>query len=109
MSAQPVLAGQIGLHRLLICYIGALLVTQAAGSLAGLMPTLVQPFLAISLVRYAVVYAIAASVFESNRGYPWLVAVIAGEFLIGMTTYFASFLQPVFLLIIAMVSSRNSI
>jgi hypothetical protein len=106
MSPQTGVAGQIGLHRLLVCYAGAVLLSQALGALAAAMPTLTQPLIAFALVRDVVVYAIAASVFESNRGYSWLILVVGGEFLIGMTAYFADFTQPVFLLVLAMISTR---
>jgi len=106
MSPHTVVGGQIGLHRLLVCYAGSVVVSQVLGALAAAMPTLAQPLIAFALVRYVVVYAIAASVFESNHGYWWLILVIGGEFLVGMTAYFADFTQPVFLMLIAMVSSR---
>jgi len=108
LSAQRRIGVDVGLSRLLACYVGALLVTQAASMAAASLPTLAQPLLAVTLLRYVAVYAIAATVFETNRGYLWLILVIGGEFLVGMTGFFASFLQPVFLLVIALVSSRYS-
>jgi hypothetical protein len=109
MSRQIAVGGRISHHRLLVCYAGAVLLTQALGALAASVPTLAQPLIAFSLLRYVVVYAIAASAFESNRGYSWLILVIGGEFLVGMTAYFADFTQPVFLMIIAMISSRRGL
>jgi hypothetical protein len=100
------IGGHLDLGRLLVCYFISLAVAQVMGLLAALIPTLTQPFLAFSLLKYVVLYAIAATVFESDRGYLWLLLIIGGEFIVGMTGYFANFTQPAFVLVLAMVSSR---
>ena len=79
------------------------------GLLAAAIPALTQPFLAFALLKYVAIYAIAGSVFASDRGYVWLLLVIGGEFIVGMTGYFSSFKEPVFLLGIALVSSRHGL
>ena len=109
MSSKTRAGGRVDLGRLLVCYAGSLVVSQAMGVLAASIPTLAQPMLAFALLKYVVVYAIAASVFESDRGYSWLLLVIGAEFVVGMAGYFASFKEPVFLLVIAIASSRYSL
>jgi hypothetical protein len=109
MSSKTRVGERVDLDRLLVCYAGSLVVSQVMGLLAALIPTLAQPLLAFALVKYVVIYAIAASVFESDRGYSWLLLVIGAEFVAGMTGPFAYFKEPVFLLVIAMVSSRHGL
>ena len=101
--------GYFDLGHLLVCYAVALVLSQVLEWLAWSIPTLTQPVLAFALLKYVVLYAIAITVFESDRGYSWLVLVVGAEFIIGMTGYFASFKEPVFLLVIAMVSSRRGL
>jgi hypothetical protein len=109
LSSKARAGARVALGRLLICYAGSLVVSQAMGLLAASIPTLAQPFLAFALLKYVVVYAIAASVFDSDRGYSWLLLVIGAEFVVGMAGYFANFTEPVFLLVIAMASSRHGL
>jgi hypothetical protein len=109
ISSRTRVGERVDLGRLLVCYAGSLVVSTAMGLLAASIPTLAQPLLAFAVLKYVVIYAIAASVFDSDRGHPWLLLVIGAEFIVGMTGYFASFKEPVFLLVIAMVSSRHGL
>jgi hypothetical protein len=109
LSSKTSAGERVGLGRLLVCYAGSLVVSQAMGLLAASIPSLSQPLLAFALLRYVVVYAIAASVFDSDHGYSWLLLVIGGEFIHGMTGVFSNFKEPVFLLVIAMVSGRDGL
>jgi hypothetical protein len=109
LASKTGVGESIDLGRLLVCYAGALAVSQAMGLLAVSIPTLAQPFLAFALLKSVVVYTIAASVFDSDRGYSWLLLVIGAEFVVGMAGAFAYFTEPVFLLVIAMASSRHGL
>ena len=109
MSSKARAGERVDLGRLLVCYAGSLVVSQAMGLLAASIPTLAQPLLAFALLKYVVVYAVAASVFDSDRGYLWLLLVIGAEFIVGMTGYFANFTEPVYLLVIAIASSRHGL
>jgi hypothetical protein len=109
MSSKARAGEGVDLGRLLVCYAGSLVVSWAMGLLAASIPTLAQPFLAFALLKSVVVYAVAASVFASDRGYSWLLLVIGAEFVVGMVGPFANFTEPVFLLVIAMASSRHGL
>jgi hypothetical protein len=109
MSSKARAGESVDLGRLLVCYAGSLVVSWAMGLLAASIPTLAQPFLAFALLKSVVVYAVAASVFASDRGYSWLLLVIGAEFVVGMVGPFANFTEPVFLLVIAMASSRHGL
>jgi hypothetical protein len=109
MSSKTGAGERVDLGRLLVCYAGSLVVSQAMGFLAASIPTVAQPLLAFALLKSVVVYAIAASVFDSDRGYSWLLLVIGAEFVVGMAGAFANFTEPVFLLVIAMASSRHGL
>jgi hypothetical protein len=108
-SSKTRVGERVDFNRLLVFYVGSLVVSQAMGLLAAAIPALTQPFLAFALLKYVAIYAIAGSVFASDRGYLWLLLVIGGEFIVGMTGYFASFKEPVFLLGIALASSRHGL
>jgi hypothetical protein len=85
----------------LVSYPFVLLVTIMAYSVSGLQ----QPVLALSLLKYAALYLLAAKVLESGRGYTWLVLALVVEVITGITGFFSNYKEPLFIVLIAAAAS----
>jgi hypothetical protein len=99
----------VRLHRVMICYFASLAVTQMLGVVAASVPALAQPILALSLIKFVCVYLIAATVFESGRGYGWLAVVSLLEMVTGLIGFFASYKEAFIVMLIALATSRHSV
>ena len=97
----------VQLHRILICYFASLAVTQILGAVATMVPAVAQPVLALSLIKFVCVYLIAATIFESGRGYGWLALVSLLEMVIGLAGFFASYKEAFIVMLIALATSRR--
>jgi len=84
-----------------------LAVTQALSSLGHVNPLFLQPIVIVVALKYVIVYLIAITVFESEENYLWLVVVAGLEVLTGVVAYFASYKESIFIILIAMASSRR--
>jgi hypothetical protein len=99
----------VSLNRVVIGYLISLLVTTIVGSVATSVPALAQPVLALKLIKFVFVYLVAAKVFESGRGYGWLVLLSFAEMVIGMVGYFSSYKEAFIVILIALASSRRPV
>jgi hypothetical protein len=99
----------LDLQRVLVCYFVSLVVVELLNRLAQAFPSISQPVLAISLVRYVVLYLVAATVFQTRRGYLWLLLVALLEIGTGMLSFFASYKEPIFIILLALVSNRRAV
>jgi len=101
----PVTAGQrASFGQLLIFYALSVVFSDAVSVLAWSVPSLTQPLLAFTLVEYVLLFLVASAVFETGRGYAWLVAVIIVGMGSGMIGFWSNFKEPVFIVLIALVS-----
>jgi hypothetical protein len=80
----------IEINRLLIAYCAALALDQALNIVAWSVPGLTQPILAFTLIKYVVIYLLAATVFETQQGYGLLFLVGLFEILTGAGEFFLS-------------------
>jgi hypothetical protein len=99
----------VDLNRLLLCYFASLAVMQILGIIAYMVPGLTQPILALGLLKYVFIYIIAASVIDSGRGYQWLLFIAISEIASGMISFFSSYKEAIFVILIAVVSSRRPV
>ena len=97
----------VSLHRITACYFASLVLTQILGSIATSVPTLAQPVLALTLIKFVCIYVLAAKVFESEHGYRWLILVSLVEMVTGLTGFFASYKEAFIVILIALASCRR--
>lgn len=95
------LGRRMNLRRLLLCYLGSLLLGELLSVLARLLPSAAQPLMAFDLIHYVLLFLIVATVFQTQRGYLWLLLVVAAAMASGMVGYWASYKEPVFVVILA--------
>jgi len=96
----------VSLHRITACYFASLVLTQILGSLADSVPAIAQPVLALTLIKFVCIYVLATKVFESERGYPWLILVSLVEMVTGLVGFFSSYKEAFFVMLIALASCR---
>ncbi len=98
----------VSIHRIAAAYFASLIVCQALGALAITFPTLAQPVLAFTLVKFICVYLVATRVFASERGYQWLLLILLFELTIGVVGFFASYKEAIFVMLIGLAASRGA-
>lgn len=92
-------------HRAMVAYIVSLLAFRGLEYLASTTPSLQQPIVALFALKYIWIYIIAATVFKTNRNYLWLAFVIVIEFVVGITSFFGTYKEAVFVTLIALFAS----
>jgi hypothetical protein len=97
----------LSFNKIVFCYFVSLVLVRVLGVFAYITPALSQPLLALTVIKFVIIYLIAARVFESERGYIWLILVLFFEIAIGLTGYFSGYKEAFFIMLIAMVSSRR--
>jgi hypothetical protein len=97
----------VQLNRIVLCYGASLLVTQVIGGVAYSIPALTQALLSLNLIKFVCVYLLAAKVFETGRGYHWLILMTLVELITGLTGYFSSYKEAFIVILIALASSRR--
>ena len=95
----------VSVHRAGVAYIVSLLAFRGLEYLASTTPSLQQPIVALFALKYIWIYLIAATVFKTNRNYTWLAFVIVIEFVVGITSFFGTYKEAVFVTLIAMMAS----
>lgn len=100
-------SGGVDFHRAVLSYFISLVLTEVATRLAVSVPALAQPVLALALLKWVSIYLIAAKTFETNRGFFWLGFVVLIEVATGMLSFFATYKESVFVILVALASSRR--
>ena len=98
---------QITTKRVLIAYFLCFPLMVSISIAMRLLPSLTQPLLAIGLVKFVIIYILAASIFESGQGFAWLIIVLLVETVTGLTGYFANYKEAYFIVLIAMASTHR--
>lgn len=101
LPAIASMVAEFDLRRLFIACIVALAVALLTARLAGLVPGLTQPLLAIALVRWAIVLQFAYVVFVRHEGYGLLLALLLVELGIGFLGFFSDFKTVLVILAVA--------
>lgn len=74
---------------------------------ASFFPTLNQPLMSLSAVKWAGVYYLAYSCAKMNKGYAYLGFVLVFEISLGFLGFFSAFKEVFFVVLIAFVSVRS--
>jgi hypothetical protein len=107
-TASPTGGGRsVSLERIVLCYFAFLVLGQGVNAVALSVPAIAQPLLALNLIKFVCIYLIAARVFESDRGYNWLILISLLEIVTGLVGYFSSYKEAFFVMLLAMASSRR--
>jgi hypothetical protein len=77
--------------------------------LAYLTPGLTQPVLAFVSLKFVCLYLVATAVFQQGRGYLWLTLVLLLELASGLTGFFSSYKEPIFVVLLAAVANRRKL
>ena len=99
----------INLNRAVICYFISLGLAQAADLLAQLIPSIAQAFIAITLMKYVCIYLVAVRTFDSGRNRHWLILIALFEIVSGTISFFSSYKESVFVILIALASRKKGI
>jgi hypothetical protein len=94
----------ISIQRAVVWYFVSLPITSILGSVAASVPVIAQPFYAMTLIKFACVYVVAAKAFQSGRGYGWVVLIAVLEMVVGLTGYFANYKEAIIVMLIALAS-----
>lgn len=97
--------GSVDVHRAGMAYVVSLILFRGLEYLVSLAPSLQQPVVALFALKYIWIYLIAATVFKTNRSYAWLAFVIVTEFVVGITSFFGTYKEAVFVTLIALLAS----
>lgn len=100
LHAAPALTIQTGV----IGYLASLGIAEFGSYIVSNIPQLQQPLIVLYLVKFIFVYLVAAAVFTAGRGYLWLIMMLAIEVVSGLTSFFGTFKEAFFLVLIAMVA-----
>jgi hypothetical protein len=95
----------VSVQQAVVAYIASLLAFRGLEYLASTTPSLQQPIVALFALKYIWIYLIAATVFKANRNYAWLAFVIVIEFVVGITSFFGTYKEAVFVTLIALMAS----
>jgi hypothetical protein len=98
---------QISAARALIAYFLCFPLMVGISVLMRLVPSLTQPLLAVGLVKFVIIYVLAAEIFENGQGFGWLIFVLLIETVTGLTGYFADYKEAYFVVFIAMAGSHR--
>lgn len=95
------------LHRLMVFYLVSWAAMTPLSLVGHAVPGLEQVILTVGYVRYAFFYLIALQIFERNRGYPWLLLIAMLEIAMGLMSFFSSYKEALFIILLAVVTSRR--
>ncbi|MBI1203295.1 MAG: hypothetical protein GC182_12355 [Rhodopseudomonas sp.] len=97
-------AGAISVPNGALAYVASLLVAELAGLVASRVPSLTQPLTVLYLLKFICIYLVAVSVLAKGRGYAVLVVILFVEVVNGMTSFFGTFKESFFLVLIALIA-----
>lgn len=88
-------------------YLAAFLFFSLVESLAFRISALTQPLLAVTTLRWVLVFLLAYAVFTQRRQYALLAVVVSLEFFTGLLGFFSSFKNVLFVLLVALPSAPH--
>lgn len=97
----------VGFNALLAIYAGAFLATGVLQQLAWQYPLFTQAILASTFIRLGVLYLLLRRVVMPTVRWPWVMAILGFEVVMGLTGYFASFREPLVLAAVAFAEIFN--
>jgi hypothetical protein len=105
----PTMGRPIEVSRLVIAYGFAAIASLVLGLSAWIIPGLTQPILAFASIKYAAIYLLAITVFETQQGFGWLLLVAVFTILTGMVSFFADYKEGIFVILIAFATTGQRV
>lgn len=93
--------------RITVAYIAVQPVTAVIGLIGKAVPGLAQPAYAFGLLKFTLIYMLAAKVFATGRNFYLLTGVVAAEIVIGSTGGWAGYKEGFFVVVIALAASSR--
>jgi hypothetical protein len=93
--------------RLFPLYLVAFVVLSLVERLAFRIPALTQPLLALTTLRWVLVFLLAYTVFTQRRQYVLLAVVVSLEFFTGLLGFFGGFKSVLFVLLVALPAAPH--
>lgn len=91
--------------KLAVMYAISFVLSASINAVAFKIPSLTQVLLAFTTIKWLCVFLICYAVLEQNRGYGYLVSLLALEFSVGLLGIFSNFKNVFFVLVVAAMSS----
>lgn len=108
-ASVSAIAGMLSVRRLFVASLFAIVVAIMISRFAYFVPGLVQPILALALLRWVVVYLFTYTVLTQHRGYRYLAVVFAVEILIGFLGFFSDFKTVLIVMLLAALTSPTAL
>lgn len=108
-ASVSAIASQLSIRRLFFASLVAIVLAIIFSRLAYVVPGLVQPILAVTLLRWVVVYLFTYTVLTQHRGYRYLAVVFAVEILIGFLGFFSDFKTVLIVMLLAALTSPTAL
>ncbi|GAA4854107.1 hypothetical protein GCM10023332_01700 [Luteimonas vadosa] len=103
------IAGQLSLRRLFVACLLAIAGSTLLTRVAYVVPGLIQPILALSLLRWVMVYLFTFCVLNRRQGFGMLAVVFAIEVVVGFLGFFSDFKTVVIVMMLAALTSSSSL
>lgn len=108
-ASVSAIAKLLSVWRLFVASLVAIALATVVSRLAYVVPGLVQPLLAVTLLRWVVVYLFTYTVLTQHRGYRYLAVVFAVEILIGFLGFFSDFKTVLIVMLLAALTSPTAL
>lgn len=108
-ASVSAIAGMLSVRRLFAASLVAIVVAIMISRFAYFVPGLVQPILALALLRWVVVYLFTYTVLTQHRGYGYLAIVFTVEILIGFLGFFSDFKTVLIVMLLAALTSPGAL
>ena len=103
------IASQLSVRRLFWACLVAIVLSTVASRLAYVIPGLVQPILALVLLRWVMVFVFTYAVLSQQRGFRLLAVVFTIEIMIGFLGFFSDFKTVLIVMLLAAATSPASL
>ncbi len=99
---------KIRVRHAFVAYVIAFVISGVLERVAWIFPGLAQPILAFVTLKWAVLFLFFYLALEKREAYLQLALVFVFEAVVGMVGFFANFKTVFFVLVIALLSSREN-
>ena len=108
-DSVSIIASLLSVRRLFLASLGGIAFSLIANRFAFAIPGLVQPILALTLLRWVVEYLFAYTVLAQHRGFGLLAIVFVVEVAIGFLGFFSNFRTVLIIMLLAALTSPGAL
>lgn len=108
-ASVSAIASQLSVRKLFVASLIAIVAATVVSRLAYMVPGLVQPILAVTLLRWVVVYLFTYAVLTQHQGYRYLAVVFTIEIMIGLLGFFSDFKTVLIVMLLAALTSPGAL